>query len=324
MTTAHPLVRRAAIVALLGCAFALALSWSSVHAQSSSVGIINTLSSQGYYISPTADQEMKGANSPITDADSKIKNAVNNLKGKGYDVKIGMIVSSDIPQQYGNLANYCQYLHDYLNMGNGILVMTAIDGGAEAASTKLSPTDTTTIFNSKRADFTKNVVDGTVAFATAVDDKILGNDSGQRNSFITIAAIVIIVILAIAFFTISGLNARWAMRLNGAKKLSSDLSAEVVQMGGNLDFLKMQNAQAYDQVTAQLNPGNQLLSEANTQLGQLKSPGFFPLAFRYSKLDHDMHDVEAALQSAKGEIDQAKQIFDANWSSRNAKVAGQP
>lgn len=322
MTTAYPLTRRAAIAALLGFALAFILSFSPAQAQSPSVNIINALGSQGYYISPIADQEMKGAN--INDADSKIKNAVNDLKGKGYDVKIAMIVSNDVPLTYGTLANYCQYLHDYLNMGNGILVLTAIDGGAAATTNKLSPSDSTTIFNAQRATFTKNVVDGTVAFATAVDDKIRGNDSTQRTSFITIAVIVILIILGVAFVTISGLNARWAMRLNSAKKLSSDLSNEVVQMGSNVDFLKLQNAKAYDEVTAHLNPGNQLLSEANSQLAKLKSPGFFALAFQYTKIDHDLHDVEAALQSAKGEIDQAQQIYNANWSSTktdNAKLS---
>jgi hypothetical protein len=321
MTTTYPLARRAAFAALLGIALALILNFSHASAQSS-VTIINALGSQGYYISQTAGDEMKGAG--INDADSKLKNAVNDLKGKGYDVKLAMIVSNDVPNQYGTLANYCQYLHDYLNMGNGILVLTAIDGGAAATTNKLSPADSTTLFNAQRATFTKNVVDGTVAFATAVDDKILGNDSGQRTSFITIAVIVILVILGIAIFTISGLNARWAIRLNNAKKLSSDLSNEVVQMGSNVDFLKLQNAKAYDQVTAHLNPGNQLLSDANTQLAKLKSPGFIALAFQYSKIDHDLHDVEAALQSAKGEIDQAQQIYNANWSSSNpgnAKVS---
>jgi hypothetical protein len=322
MTTAHPLTRRGATIALFGFALALVLSLSSAYAQPrNSVEIINALNKNGYYLSQNAAGFLSSFNQKQSDVENKLKDAVNRLKGRGYDTKIAIISTEDIPSGYNDAVDYTSYLHQYLNMGNGLLVITDLRGSIGAKTDKLSNTEVTTILNSQKAALTSNIVDGTVAYATAIMDKITGNDTGQRNTFITITVIVIVVILLIAFLTISGLNARWAIRLSSAKKLSSDLSNAVVQIGGNMDFLKMQNPQAYDQVAAQLNPGNQLLSEANDQLAKLKSPGFFPLAFQYTKLDHDLHDVEAALKSAKGEIDQAQQIFNANWSSRNAKVS---
>ncbi|PZS00008.1 MAG: hypothetical protein DLM69_06855 [Candidatus Chloroheliales bacterium] len=327
ITTAHPLIRRAAIIALLGFALVLTLSLSSAYAQPrNSVEIINALNKNGYYLSPNAAGLLSSINQKQSDVENKLKDAVNRLKGRGYDAKIAIISTEDIPIQCGSVQcgdarGYTTYLHDYLNMGNGLLVITDLRGSIGAKTAKLSDTEVSNILNSQKAALTSNIVDGTIAYATAIMDKITGNDTSQRNTFITVAVVVVIAILVIAFLTISGLNARWAMRVSSAKKLSSDLSAQVVQMGGNMDFLKMQSQQAYDQVAAHLNPGNQLLSEANDQLAKLKSPGFLPLAFQYTRLDHDLHDVEAALQSAKGEIDQAQQIFNANWSSPNAKVS---
>ncbi len=324
MMIAHPLARRAATTLVLIYALLLAFSLTA-HAQSGNFNadVINALSKDGYYVSPDTANEIQAAKQG--DVPSKLKDAVNRLKGRGYDVKLVVLDSQSINDKprFTDPTQYAAYLHDQMNLGNGILVVTDIRGGSGAKTDKLSNGDITSIFNAQRTAFTANVVDGTIAFATALQDKMLGNDSGQRNGTITIAAIVVIVILVVAFLTISGLNARWAMRLNGAKKLSSDLSAQVVQMGGNLDFLKLQNAHAYEQVSAHLNPGNKLLSEANDQLSKLKSPGFFALAFQYGRIDHDLSDVEAALQSAKGEIDQAQQIFNANWSGSNSGGSNQ-
>ncbi len=280
--------------------------------------MVKGLTNDNAYVSPGSAAIMKDSNATAT-----LQKVSNDLKGKGYTVRIAVL--DDVIRisggRYRDATTYADYLQNYMGLGpNPVIVLDTAASRVAVRSNKLSTDEVQKITNDARATISaQGSIAGVRKIAEDTVQKLNDKDSSSRNTTVVIIIVVIAAILLAAFLTIGNLNRKWADRQAKARSLSQQLTTQVLDISDKISFLRVQNASLGEQAQQSLNAGNQSLSTANQQLSTLKSPGFLPLAFQYGNLDHQLSDVENLLEDANSNIGNAQRILDANWSSDTSK-----
>lgn len=312
-----PALRLIALLIFAACLLTMPTS-SLAQTGDTSSDVIRGLQQSNIYISPgSVAQVTEEASNPK----STLESIVNDNKKGGYTPRVAIVdsVNRVTGGRYKDATNYADYLQNYLGLGNNPLVIVDSSAGVVAARTgKLSLEEIKQITDASRSTFTsQGYLAGARKVTTDIVNKIVKDDESGRLTTTIVIAIVVIGLLLAGLWVANNLNQKWAQRLVKARELSERLTAQVLEVGDKLPFIRVQNGTAADQIQNFLTPGNKSLNSANEQLGDLKKPGFIPLLLQYGKLDSQLTDVENKLEDADANIKQSQQLFDANWSAKD-------